>query len=76
MRRKMSIEDRAKQVLPFAALKGHQEALKIKEEEVEEEAVEATVDSDQEEEPLPEDIDHLEEELLQEDTDHQDLHIN
>ena len=36
MRRKMSIEDRAKQFLPFAALKGHQEALKIKEEEVEE----------------------------------------
>lgn len=32
---KMSPEDRAKQFLPFAALKGYEEALRRKEEEVE-----------------------------------------
>lgn len=31
---KMSIEHRAKQFMPFAALKGFEEALRIKEEEV------------------------------------------
>lgn len=36
MRPKMSPEDRAKQFLPFAALKGYEEALRAKELEIEE----------------------------------------
>lgn len=46
---KMSREDRAKQFMPFAALKGYEEALRAKEAEVE--ALNA-----RKSEPLPDDI--------------------
>ena len=46
---KMSREDRAKQFMPFAALKGYEEALRAKEAEVE--ALNAG-----KREPLPDDI--------------------
>ena len=38
-RPKMTREDRAKQFLPFAALKGYEEALRAKEKEIEEAAL-------------------------------------
>lgn len=46
---KMSREDRAKQFMPFAALKGYEEALRAKEAEVEERNMKKS-------EPLPDDI--------------------
>ena len=38
-RPKMTREDRAKQFMPFAALKGYEEALRAKEKEIEEAAL-------------------------------------
>ncbi|MBP5660197.1 MAG: hypothetical protein J6X08_02560 [Lachnospiraceae bacterium] len=55
-RPKMSREDRAKQFMPFAALKGYEEALRAKEKEIEEAALDRHAPLDEESNVEPSDI--------------------
>jgi len=55
-RPKMTREDRAKQFLPFAALKGYEEALRAKEKEIEEAALRKPALPDEESSVEPSDI--------------------
>ncbi len=55
-RPKMSREDRAKQFMPFAALKGYEEALRAVEKEIEEAALDKHAPLDEDSNVEPSDI--------------------
>jgi len=55
-RPKMTREDRAKQFMPFAALKGYEEALRAKEREIEEAALQKPALPDEDTSVEPSDI--------------------
>ena len=55
-KQKMSVEDRAKQFMPFAALKGYEEALRAVEKEIEEAALDRHAHLDEESNVEPSDI--------------------